>query len=259
MGILNVTTDSFYDGNRHFDIDNALMRAYQMIEHGADIIDVGGESSRPGSLPMDEETETARVLPIVSELKKNSDILISVDTYKPAVAKAVIEAGADIINDIYALSFGDMVKILGEHEGTQVILMHMQGTPADMQLAPKYRKDIVTEITDFFYDKIALCTKNGIKEECIILDPGIGFGKTAQHNITILQNMKSFDKFGLPIMIGASRKSFINEIYKSTPEQRLMGSLATTVKACLSGVDIIRVHDVLEHKQMIESLAIMFS
>jgi len=250
MGILNLTQDSFYDGGKHsLPIEHGL----KLISQGADIIDIGAESTRPGSQRIDPTEEIKRILPVLKELKK-TNITISVDTYKAEVAKVTIEAGADIINDIYALRFQpEMAKILKSNPHVKVVLMHMQGEPATMQENPQYF-DVISQIMAFFSERIAFCEQNGIAKERLILDPGIGFGKTAEHNIEIIKELQEFTAFDLPVLLGASRKSFINSIYPSSPDERLTGSLACTVAAYLKGIDIIRVHDVLEHRQMIETL-----
>jgi len=254
MGILNLTDDSFYDGGKHFRTAKAVEHALWMITEDVDIIDIGAESTRPGSKKIKPEEEIKRLVPVIKELKDQDDITISIDTYKAAVAKAAIEAGADIINDIYALRYEpEMVKVLKANPQVKLVLMHMQGTPATMQDNPQYN-DVVAEIMAFFTERIAFCEQNGIAKERLILDPGIGFGKTAEHNITIIKELHQFTTFGLPVLLGASRKSFISSIYDSTPDERLIGTLACTVAAGLKGVDIVRVHDVLEHRQMIETL-----
>jgi len=250
MGILNLTDDSFYDGGKHhLPIEHGL----QLISQGADIIDIGAESTRPGSQRIDPTEEIKRILPVLKELKK-ANITISVDTYKAEVAQATIEAGADIINDIYALRYEpEMVAVLKANQRVKVVLMHMQGEPATMQDNPQYF-DVISQIMAFFSERIAYCEQNGIAKERLILDPGIGFGKTAEHNIEIIRQLQEFTTFGIPVLLGASRKSFINSIYASSPDERLMGSLACTVVALLKNVDIIRVHDVQEHTQMLATL-----
>jgi len=255
MGILNITDDSFYDGGRYISPDKAVAQAMQMIEDGADIIDIGGESTRPGSRRITSDEEIDRIIPILQEIKKRSKIEVSVDTYKPAVARRAVESGADIINDVYALRYDpQMAEILRHTPHIKIILMHMQGDPSNMQDNPHY-EDVVEEIKDFFNERIAFCTQNGIHSSRLILDPGIGFGKTPQDNITILENIDKFHSFGLPLLIGASRKSFLGSIYTSTPEERLAGSLAVTALCGASDVAYVRVHDVKEHKQFIQTMS----
>jgi dihydropteroate synthase len=254
MGVLNITHDSFYDGGKYLNIDTAIEHVYEMIEQGAQIIDIGGESSRPRAMVIDVETEVSRVLPVVNRLRAVSDVQISVDTYHAWTARQSIEAGANIINDISAMRFdADMIAVVRANPHARVVVMHMQGTPATMQDNPYY-DDVVAEILSFFRERIEYCQSHGIESDRLILDPGIGFGKTFEHNISIIRNLDKFKALGLPVLIGASRKSFINEIYPSSPDDRLIGSLAMTAICASVGVDIVRVHDVREHSQMIESL-----
>jgi dihydropteroate synthase len=254
MGVLNITTDSFYDGNKYLKFDEAIEHAIAMIGTGASIIDIGGESSRPRAMMVDVETEVNRVLPVVKHLRSISDVLISVDTYHARTARLCLSAGANIINDISAMRFDpDMLNVLIEFPDARIVLMHMQGTPATMQDNPYY-DDVVSEIESFFRERIRFCESNGIRLDRLIIDPGIGFGKMFDDNIAIIQNLHCFKELGLPVLIGASRKSFINEIYESTPDERLVGSLAMTAICGMHSVDIVRVHDVREHHQMIESL-----
>ena len=254
MGILNVTPDSFSDGSKYLKTEDAVKRVLEMVEEGADIIDIGGESSRPGSKRVTYQEEYERVIPVIESIRKVSDIPISVDTYKADIARKAIEVGADIINDISALRFDEkMVDVLKENKDIPVILMHMKGTPEDMQKNPVY-DDVVEEILEFFNDRINFCTKNGIEKERIIIDPGIGFGKRFEDNLEILKKLGEFRCFGLPVLLGASRKSFINSIYQSGPTQRLEGTLATTAKAFFAGIDIVRVHDVSQNKKLLDTL-----
>ncbi|MCK4654698.1 MAG: dihydropteroate synthase, partial [Candidatus Cloacimonetes bacterium] len=232
----------------------AVEHALEMINEGADIIDIGGESTRPNAQKIDIQTELGRVIPVIEKLKQKTDIPISIDTYKVEVAEKAIEKGASIINDISALRFDTkMVDILKKHRHIPVILMHMQGTPQTMQKNPYY-EDTIEEILTFFKERIKFCISNEIEKERIIIDPGIGFGKRYIDNLVILKKISEFKCFGLPIMIGASRKSFICRIYKSEPTDRLEGSLAATGLAFQNGVEIIRVHDVKEHKRFLQTL-----
>ena len=254
MGILNVTPDSFSDGNQYFDTDKAVERALEMIAEGADIIDIGGESSRPGAKRINAETEIERVVPIIKKMHLQADIPISIDTTKAKVAEEALQAGASILNDISALQFdGDMIKVLQNFPEVPVILMHMQGTPATMQDDPHY-KDVIEEILSFFEERINFCEKNGIAKERIIIDPGIGFGKRQEDNLVILKKLSEFKCLGVSIMLGASRKSFIGNIYASDMKERLAGSLATTAIVFQNSVEIIRVHDVEEQRNFLNVL-----
>ncbi len=254
MGILNVTPDSFSDGNLYFNIDDAIARAKQLINEGADFIDIGGESSRPGSKRVGFEEEYKRVIPVIKAIREFSGIPISVDTYKSEIAKEAISAGADIINDISALRFdGKMIEILKDNPNVPIILMHMKGTPENMQKNPHY-EDTIEEILEFFRERIDFCLSNGIEKERIIIDPGIGFGKRQEDNLIILKKLEEFHSFGVPLLLGASRKSFIGKIYPSDATERLEGTLATTAKAFYSDVEIVRVHDVLQNKKLLDTL-----
>jgi len=255
MGILNITPDSFSDGDKFLNIDCAIRHADFMIESGAEIIDIGGESTRPGAKAVDVQIEISRVIPVIERLKGKCKI--SIDTYNSQTALKAVKAGAEVINDITALQYDPMmVKVLKDNIDIKIVLMHKKGNPADMQNNPKY-DDLMEEIMSFFKERIDFCNKNGIKEDRIIIDPGIGFGKDFGHNITLLKNIEALKVFGLPILLGASRKSFINQIYPSSPEDRLMGSLATTALALIKKIDYIRVHDVQQHCQFIKSLTRM--
>lgn len=246
MGILNVTPDSFYDGGQFFSKEKAIEQAFKLIDEGADILDIGGESTRPGSDGISVEEEWGRVIPVIEYLADRVSVPISVDTTKAAIAKAAIDAGATIVNDIS----GDFIA----HSTVRYVLTHIQGAPKEMQLHPSY-KNVVLEIDDFFSQKIALLAERGIESHRLILDPGIGFGKTASHNIEILRSLKTFSKWGCPILIGTSRKSFIGQIQNdfglkdSGPSSRLSATLASAVWSYLNGVTFFRVHDVLETKK----------
>jgi len=247
MGVINVTPDSFSDGGQYLDADEAVAHAHRMISDGADIIDIGGESSRPGSDPVDEKTELDRVIPIIREIRDFSDTPISIDTTKAEVARQAVLAGADIINDISALRFDrEMVEVVAENRAP-VVLMHMLGIPKTMQVDPSYA-DCISEVMQFFSERLHHCLNYGITKERIILDPGIGFGKRLQDNLTIISRLKEFKTFECPIMLGTSRKSFIGMISgeKDHPESRIGGSLASALIAIMNGANIIRVHDVAE-------------
>ena len=243
MGILNVTPDSFSDGGHYLTINSSVECARRMAEEGADIIDIGGESSRPGAEPVPLEVELERVIPVIKKLSDKIDILISIDTYKAKVAKEALKAGASIINDISGLRFDPMMAKIAAEAGCPVIIMHMKGTPRDMQRRPAY-KDVVKEITAFFKERIAFAVKNGIKRNKIIIDPGIGFGKTVRHNLEIIKRLKEFRKLGVPILIGPSRKSFIGRILNEPVDKRLEGTAAVVAIGIANGANIVRVHDV---------------
>ncbi len=244
MGILNVTPDSFSDGGLYTDIDSATRRAIIMESEGAKIIDIGGESTRPGADPVDLETELKRVIPVIKSLRERSSILISIDTYKAKVAEEAILKGADIVNDISGLRQDkNMVRVVAD-SGVPVVIMHMKGTPKDMQKNPFYR-DVVQEIIDFFKMQIDFALGNGVSEDQIILDPGIGFGKTLEHNLTILANLDRFRSLGFPLLVGVSRKSFIGTICDiKVPKQRVYGTIGAVILCALKGTEIVRVHDV---------------
>ncbi|HHV61502.1 MAG TPA: dihydropteroate synthase [Firmicutes bacterium] len=245
MGILNVTPDSFSDGGKYLDPDRAVARARELVEYGADIIDVGGESTRPGSDPVPEEEEIARVIPVVERLVREVPVPISVDTCKSGVARRALEAGAHIINDISALRFDPGLGSLVAQYDVPVILMHMQGMPKDMQVNPHY-DDVIREIYDFLRESIKRALDLGVKRENIIIDPGIGFGKTTEHNLEILRRLDEFRSLGRPILVGTSRKSFIGNVLGLPVDQRVEGTAATVALAIARGVDIVRVHDVRE-------------
>lgn len=246
MGVLNVTPDSFSDGGKFFEAKAAVMRAFEMAREGADIIDVGGESTRPGAAGVSEAEELRRVVPVIRRLASSAGVPISVDTRKAAVAKAAIEAGACIVNDISGLSRSSAVAEAAAGGGAALILMHMKGSPADMQNKPAY-KDLIGEILNFLRGAVSKAKKAGVPEESIIIDPGIGFGKTVEHNLRILNRLEEFMALGLPICVGTSRKSFIGKVLGIIdPADRLSGTLASSVMAIANGADIIRVHDVKE-------------
>jgi len=245
MGILNTTPDSFSDGGRYLDPELAVERALHMAEEGAHIIDIGGESTRPGSSPVSLEEEIKRVVPVIERLAKKLDIPISIDSSKAEVAKRALHAGADIINDISALRADDQMAEVAAKAGCPIILMHMKGTPADMQQSPAYGS-LVDEILSFLEESIDIATEAGIASDKIIIDPGIGFGKTLSDNLQIINRADEFKVLGKPLLIGPSRKSFIGEILDDKEADRLEGTLAACTLAMARGVHIIRVHDVKE-------------
>lgn len=244
MGILNVTPDSFSDGGSFADGQAAIRQARRMIAEGADIIDVGGESTRPFAEPVSEEEERRRVIPAIKAIRLLSASLpISVDTTKAAVARAALAAGATMINDISALRHDpDMLQIAQEHDGP-LILMHMLGTPGDMQIAPQYG-DVVAELCAFFQERTDWMEAQGIRRERIIIDPGIGFGKTLEHNLTILRNIGAFKQLGFPVLIGHSRKSFFGKLLGLPVEERDCPTAVVSALCARQGADILRVHDV---------------
>ncbi len=251
MGILNVTPDSFSDGGSYFDPVHAVEKAHTMITAGADIIDIGGESTRPGSLPVIAEEELKRVVPVIDALSKSSDVLISVDTQKSSVAEAALQAGAHIVNDVSAGTNDESMFNVVCNSRAGYIMMHMQGTPATMQSSPEY-DDILTDIKGFFNSRVQLALQKGIQVNQMVLDPGIGFGKTLEDNLTILANINTLRISKLPLLIGASRKSFIGMVDESTVDKRLGGSLAAVIATYINKTDIFRVHDVAETKQVLD-------
>ncbi|MXV84418.1 dihydropteroate synthase [Candidatus Poribacteria bacterium] len=243
MGILNVTPDSFSDGGCYLDVEQAVTHAELMVAEGATLIDIGGESSRPGASPVSTNEELTRILPVIRVIADTVDVLLSVDTYKAEVARRALEAGAHLINDITALR-GDptMAAVVSEMEAG-LILMHMKGTPRTMQHAPEYN-DIVSEICDSLQKSIETAESEGITPDRIIIDPGIGFGKTTKHNLEILKRLSAFRRLHKPLLIGTSRKSFIGNILNLPVTERVEGTTATVCWAIAHGADIVRVHDV---------------
>jgi dihydropteroate synthase len=245
MGIVNVTPDSFYDGGRRFDAGQAVAHGLAMAASGADIVDIGGESSRPGAEPVSADDELARVIPVIESLRKQSAVPISIDTYKAQVARAALYAGADIVNDISALRFDSAMTSVIAEEKVPVVLMHMQGTPRTMQAEPRYQ-DVVREVRDFLAAQLYEALDAGVAPQAIVIDPGIGFGKNLEHNLQLLRGLPALAVLGQPLLVGVSRKAFIGKILKLEADQRLEGSLAAAVAAVLAGANILRVHDVAE-------------
>jgi dihydropteroate synthase len=240
MGILNVTPDSFSDGGDFVDIDAAVLHAKKMLEEGADIIDVGGESTRPGSAEVDEAEELRRVIPVIERLAKEIDAPISIDTYKAAVAEKAILSGAVIINDVWGMQKDPRMPEVAAKYQVPVIMMHNQ-------LGTEYSGDIMEEICIFLRRSIDLGLQAGVKLENMILDPGIGFGKTAEQNVVVMSRLGELNDLGCSILLGTSRKSFIGKILDLVPKERVEGTVATTVMGIIQGADIIRVHDVKEN------------
>ncbi|MET0089819.1 MAG: dihydropteroate synthase [Candidatus Thiodiazotropha sp.] len=245
MGILNVTPDSFSDGGNYFDPDQALGQALKMVSQGAAIIDIGGESTRPGAESVSVEEELRRVVPLVEALAKDLPVPISVDTSKPEVMREAVAAGAGMINDVMALQQPGALDTVAQLQ-VPVCLMHMQGQPRTMQSAPHYDQ-VVGDVMEFLNDRLEACVSAGIPRERILLDPGFGFGKTLQHNLELLHSLDRFLSLGLPLLVGISRKSMIGALLDERPvDGRLYGSLAAAVIAAMKGASVIRVHDVAE-------------
>lgn len=243
MGILNRTPDSFSDGGQFLALDAALYHVAQMIAEGAQIIDIGGESTRPGAKSVSIQEELDRTIPLIEKIRSEFPIHISIDTSKTAVMQAAITAGVDIINDIKALRVENALATVAPHPQLKVCLMHLQGEPNTMQLAPLYN-DVVAEVKQFLQLRIAACLQAGISPEHIIIDPGFGFGKTLQHNLSLLRSLSDFVRLGYPVLIGISRKSMLGSLLNKPVDQRLYGGLALVTHALLQGVAIIRTHDV---------------
>ena len=250
MGILNITPDSFSDGGKYLTLSEALKRAHEMIEEGADIIDIGGESTRPGSEPVSLDEELKRITPIIEALKRESNIAISVDTYKPEVMREVIDMDVAMINDVYALTQPGAIDII-KKSNVGICLMHMQGTPMTMQVNPTYQ-NVLSEVQSFLKARADLLINEGIDKSNIILDPGFGFGKTFEHNIELLQGLESFQSLKLPLLVGLSRKSFIRKILSGEHDDHLSGSISAAIFSVLKGAKILRVHDVKETKSALK-------
>jgi dihydropteroate synthase len=245
MGILNCTPDSFYPGSRVPEIDQAVQTALSMIQAGADILDVGGESTRPGSDPVGASVEIGRVVPVIKKIRELSEVLISIDTRKAEVAEKALAAGADLVNDVSALRDNRALAECIVERDVPVILMHMRGEPKNMQENPHYR-DVIAEITEDLAGFIEFARSCGIREDRIIIDPGIGFGKRLQDNLCIIRDLRSLRSLGHPILIGLSRKSFIGTVLDKPVGERLIGTVAAHMLALMNGADILRVHDVAE-------------
>jgi len=259
MGVLNVTPDSFSDGGRHHARDDAVRRAREMVAEGADLVDVGGESTRPGADPVPAHEEIARVVPVIEALCAGDDqhgpigVPLSIDTRKAEVAAAALAAGCRVVNDVTAALDPDMPALLGAHDDVPVVLMHMQGEPRTMQVAPFYR-DTVGEVVAFLRERALALEGAGVARERIVLDPGIGFGKRLADNLDLLKNVDALRDLGYPVLVGASRKSFIGKILDGDADARLAGSLAAAAWCHRAGVEIVRVHDVRETAAMMRVL-----
>jgi dihydropteroate synthase len=249
MGIINATPDSFSDGGSYLDPKAALAHGLAMLSDGADILDIGGESTRPGSAAVSADEELRRVIPVIQALRRESDALISIDTSKAAVARAALDAGADIINDVTGLRGDPDMPSIAAETGAGVVIMHMQGTPRTMQAAPKY-DDVIAEVGDFFRHSIEQSVASGIDPMSIVLDPGIGFGKTPQHNRALLRGLSAFHAFGRPLLVGVSRKSFLGWITGSTAmDDRFWPGIALTSYCREHGARILRVHEPKPHRE----------
>ena len=245
MGVLNVTPDSFSDGRKFLNRDKAIEHGLKMASDGAAIIDVGPESTRPGAEPVAINEQIRRAVPVIEQIVKKTKVLVSIDTYNPDVAEAALDAGAAMLNDITALADDSMAALAAEHK-VPVVLMHMQGTPRTMQTKPKY-KDVVAEVLEFLLQRAEKARRFGIPKERIFIDPGIGFGKTVEHNILLLKNIDKFVSSGYRVLVGTSRKSFIGKITgKENPAERIFGTAATVALCAAAGVSIVRVHNVAE-------------
>jgi len=259
MGILNITPDSFFDGGAHFKENDAVKQGLKMAADGADIIDVGGESTRPFSEPLPLDEELRRVIPVIKSLSHETDIPISIDTYKSEVASQAIEAGATMVNDISALKFDPAMGQCVADAGVPIVLMHMKGKPKNMQVNPIY-KDLFGEITNFLQKAMEQAISSGIKRDRIIIDPGIGFGKSFDDNLKIINNLHTFSSLGQPILVGTSNKAFIGHVLGLSVESRESGTMATVAASVLNGANIVRVHNVKATKETVTMIdAIMKS
>jgi dihydropteroate synthase len=250
MGVLNVTPDSFSDGGLFFDKEKAISHGLKMVEEGADMIDIGGESTRPGSKPLELEEELRRVIPVIKSIAAEADVPISIDSYKSIVAQKAIEAGAEIINDISGLNFDPSLAKVASKEDVPLVLMHIRGTPETMQKNVHY-DSLFSEILQYLKDSIRKAESAGLDPRQIIIDPGIGFGKTVEDNLFIIKNLSEFRILGKPILLGTSRKSFIGKILNAEVGERLEGTLSSIAAGVLNGANIIRCHDVLQAKRAI--------
>ena len=250
VGVVNVTPDSFFDGGLYFEPARAIEHALALAADGADIIDVGGESSRPGSSPIPAKEEKKRILPVVEVLKQKENVLISVDTTKAEVAEAALAAGADIINDISAGRFDPRMLPVAARSGAGLILMHMKGTPRTMQIAPHY-DDVLGEVKAFLKERQEAAEACGVRRESILLDPGIGFGKKLEHNLALLNNLEALAGLERPLLVGISRKSFIGKILKLEAPDRFEGTIAAAVVSILRGASLLRVHDIQAVKRAV--------
>lgn len=254
MGIVNVTPDSFFDGGRFLDPQAAVAHAWRLVEEGADLLDIGAESTRPGSVPVEETEERRRLIPVVTAVAKAVSVPISVDTSKAVVAKAAIDAGAVMVNDVTALRGDSAMVDAIVVSGVGVVLMHMQGTPQTMQKAPQYH-DVVEEVEDFLAERVRFALERGVAKNQIMLDPGIGFGKTLAHNLDLLAQLRTFTKLGFPLLVGPSRKGFIGELVEQSVQDRAWGTAGAIALAVEQGAHVLRVHDVAGMKDVVKVAA----
>jgi len=254
MGVVNVTPDSFFDGGRFFDAAAAVAHALRLVEEGADLLDIGAESTRPGADVVNEAEECRRAIPVVTAVAKAVTIPVSIDTSKAAVARAALDAGASLVNDVTALRGDSAMADLIAKTGAGIVLMHMQGTPRTMQQAPRY-DDVVVEISEFFEERISFATAHGIARRQIILDPGIGFGKLLGHNLTVLAQLNQFLQFDCPLMVGVSQKAFLGKLVNRPVQERQWATAAAVAMAVDRGAGIIRVHDVRAMKDVVQVAA----
>lgn len=254
MGVVNVTPDSFFDGGRYFDIEAAVAHAVRLVEEGADLLDIGAESTRPGADAVNEEEERRRAIPVVTAVAKAVTVPISIDTSKAAVARAALDAGAVLVNDVTALR-GDpaMVDVVARTEAG-IVLMHMQGTPRSMQQAPHY-DDVIGEISEFFEERIRFAMTHGIVRRQIILDPGVGFGKLLEHNLALLDQLRRFTLLECPVLVGVSQKGFLGQLLDRPVQERQWGTAAAVAMAVDRGAGILRVHDVRAMKEVVQVAA----
>jgi dihydropteroate synthase len=254
MGVVNVTPDSFFDGGRFLDLDAAVAHALRLVHEGADLLDIGAESTRPGSVPVEEAEERRRLIPVVTAVAKAVSVPISVDTSKVLVAKAAIDAGAVIVNDVTALRGDPAMVDLIAVSGAGVVLMHMQGTPQTMQQAPRY-DDVVEEVGDFLAERVRFAMERGVTKGQIMLDPGIGFGKALAHTLDLLAQLRTFTKLGLPLLVGPSRKAFIGQLVEQSVQDRAWGTAGVIALAVEQGANVLRVHDVAAMKDVVRVAA----
>ncbi|HSC57800.1 MAG TPA: dihydropteroate synthase [Nitrospira sp.] len=254
MGIVNVTPDSFFDGGRFLDPEAAVAHALRLVQEGSDLLDIGAESTRPGSVPVEEAEERRRLIPVVAAVAKAVSVPISVDTSKAVVAKAAFDAGAVIVNDVTALRGDPAMVDLIAMSGAGVVLMHMQGTPQTMQLAPRYH-NVVEEVGDFLVERVRFAMERGVRKGQIMLDPGIGFGKTLEHNLDLLAQLRTFTKLGLPLLVGPSRKAFIGQLVEHSMQDRAWGTAGVIALAVEQGANVLRVHDVAAMKDVVRVAA----
>jgi len=252
MGIVNVTPDSFSDGGKFASTQSAVDHALQLVEEGADVLDIGGESTRPGATPVSLDEELSRVIPVITALRHLVNVPLSIDTYKPAVMREAINAGADLVNDVKALQEDGALEVVADSQ-VGVCLMHMQGNPQTMQMQPSY-DNVVSEVKSFLFERLNICLQKGISRERILLDPGFGFGKLTSHNIALIQQLDTLKSLGQPLLVGLSRKAVLGKLVGGDESQRLYAGIAASVISAMKGASIVRVHDV---KATIDALKVV--